>query len=153
MIHANRTPCLRQKASLAGLCKKLDMKVYTVHLRRHGLDLDRDVVLVREGFSWAATILSLFWALWHRMWLVAAGLIMIPLLLNGLNWGLGTDQQTTFALGAGFAILTGLFAHDLRRWTLERQGFAEFGVVAGEDEDQALARYLDANPDLTRGLI
>lgn len=129
------------------------MKIFTVHFRRHGLDLDRDIVLVREGFSWGAFFLSALWALWHRMWLVALGIVVISVILNGLNWGLGTDQTTTLVLSLGMALLTGLFAQDLRRWTLERQGFAEFGIVAGDDEDHALARYLDANPQTIRDLV
>ncbi|MBI2584926.1 MAG: DUF2628 domain-containing protein, partial [Rhodospirillales bacterium] len=34
------------------------MRLYSVHLRRHGLDPDRDLVLVKEGFSWPAFLLS-----------------------------------------------------------------------------------------------
>ena len=48
------------------------MNTYTVHLRRHGLDPERDVVLVKEGFSWPAFFLSFLWALWHQLWLAAA---------------------------------------------------------------------------------
>ena len=138
---------------MAGPSKIYVMKIYTVHFRRHGLDLDRDVVLVREGFSWAAFFLNVLWAAWQRMWLATIGILVVSVVLNAINWGLGTDGTTSFILATGMAALLGLFAHDLKRWTLERQGFAEFGVVVGDTEDQALARFLEENPDLTRGLV
>ena len=52
------------------------MNVYTVHLRRHGLDPDRDLLVVKEGFSWPAFFLSFLWALWHRLWVPAAGVFL-----------------------------------------------------------------------------
>ena len=81
------------------------MKVYTVHLRRHGLDLERDIVLVCEGFSWPAFILSLVWALWNRMWWVALGLAVLSVATNGIVWMLGIDQMTGFALSLGFSLV------------------------------------------------
>ena len=47
------------------------MRLYSVHLRRHGLDPDRDIVLVKEGFSWPALLFSFLWALRHQLWLAA----------------------------------------------------------------------------------
>lgn len=126
------------------------MRVFTVHLRRHGLDLDRDLVLVAEGFSWAAFFLSLFWALWNRLWWVALGLAVVSLCLDGLIWLFGVDPFTATVFGVGVAALTGQLANDLRRWSLGLQGFAERGVVIGKNEDEAMARFLDAEPDLVR---
>lgn len=126
------------------------MKIYTVHLRRHGLNPDQDLVLVGEGFSWAAGILSLLWALWHRMWWVAAGLVALNLGLNGLVWLLGLNSITSGVLSLGLAVLTGLLGNDLRRWTLDRQGFADCGVVSGLNLEQAMARYLDGAPEIAR---
>lgn len=127
------------------------MKIYTVHCRRHGLNPDRDIVLVREGFSWAACVFSALWALWHRLWLIAAALFGVTLVMNAITHLFVADDATAMVLGAGVAILTGLFANDLRRWALERQGFADMGPVTGTSEDQAYARFLDQNPDLARG--
>ena len=48
------------------------MRIFTVHLRRHGLDPDHDLIVVKEGFSWPAFFLTGFWALCQRLWLAAA---------------------------------------------------------------------------------
>ena len=34
-----------------------------------------DMVPIKEGFCWPALFFSLFWSIWHRLWLVALGLI------------------------------------------------------------------------------
>ena len=52
------------------------MRVYTVHILPGADALEDAPLLVREGFCWPAAIFTVFWALWHRMWLVA-GLLFI----------------------------------------------------------------------------
>ena len=52
-----------------------DAAVYTVHMRRPALDPGTRLRLVKEGFSWPAFFFSFVWALWSRLWLVAAGLL------------------------------------------------------------------------------
>ena len=129
------------------------MKLFTVHLRRHGLDPDHDLVVVKEGFSWPAFWLSFIWAIRHRMWLVAVAIIAISISLNVVAWALGMGPDASLVLAVGMAVLTGLLANDCRRWTLRRQGFAEMGVSSGKTEDQALARFLDDSPDLVREIL
>lgn len=129
------------------------MKLFTVHLRRHGLDPDRDLVVVKEGFSWPAFWLSFIWALRHRLWLMAAALVAISMAVNAAVWVLGLGPETALVLALGSAVLTGLLANDCRRWTLRRQGFAEMGVASGKTEDQALARFLDDSPDLVNEIL
>ena len=124
------------------------MKVYTVHLRRHYQKRNTEIVLVAEGFSWSASILSVIWTLWHRMWWTALGLASVLLTVNGVIYVLGMDPLTTSFLGIGSALLYGLLANDLRRWSLTRVGFLENGVVLGDTQDKALARFLDDAPDI-----
>jgi hypothetical protein len=128
------------------------MRVFTVHLRRHGLDPDRDVRLVKEGFNWGAFLFSFLWALWHRMWWTALGLFVVISLA-----GLAAEALVSDPL-AGTAVLLALYAavgfvgNDLLRRHLAAQGFAESGPVCGEDRDDALYRFLDADPALARDL-
>ena len=129
------------------------MKLYTVHLRRGGLDPDRDIAVIKEGFSWPACILSLIWALWHRLWWVAAGLIALSLTIEGALWALGIDETLGFVIGVSVAVLTGLLANDLHRWTLERDGFIERGMVSGDNAEEALIRFLDQSPDVAGGMV
>ena len=129
------------------------MRVYTVHLRHRGLNPDNDIVLVSEGFCWGACVLSLIWALWHRMWLVALGLAGISVVVNALIYILGMDVSTGYFSSVGIAILIGLVANDLRRWNLARLGFVDSGVALGDNQDEALARFLDDAPALSKEIV
>ena len=129
------------------------MRVYTVHLRHRGLNPDNDIVLVSEGFCWGACVLSLIWALWHRMWLVVLGLVIVSVVLNVMIYMLGMDETTGYFLNVGIAILIGLVANDIRRWSLARLGFVDYGVALGDNQDDALARFLDDAPALAKEIV
>lgn len=129
------------------------MRIYTVHLRRHGLDPDRDLVLVKEGFCWPAGLFTVAWAVSHRMWRTALALLAIVILLNGLTYVLGADALTDSTLSLGTCVLFGLLANDLRRWALERRGFVFDAVVSAPDRDAAVRRYLDHSPRLVTEMV
>jgi len=119
------------------------MNTYTVHLRRHGLDPDSDVVLVQEGFSWPAFFLSIVWALWHRMWLAAALIVAANGTVSLCIHFLRPDPLTQAVVAIGIAAIIGYLATDFRQEKLARRGFAFAGVVSGLDKDHALRRFLD----------
>lgn len=128
------------------------MRVFTVHLRRHGLDPDKDVRLVKEGFNWAAFLFSFVWALWHRMWWTALGLFVI---ITGAGLAVEVllpDPVAGTAVMLALYAAVGFVANDLTRRHLAAQGFAESGPVCGQDRDDALYRFLDADPALARDL-
>ena len=128
------------------------MRVFTVHLRRHGLDPDRDVRLVKEGFNWPAFLFSFLWALWHRMWWTALGLFVIITGAGLTVEVLLPDPMAGTAVMLALYAVVGFVANDLRRRHLAAQGFAENGPVCGRDRDDALYRFLDADPALARDL-
>ena len=128
------------------------MRHYTVHLRRHGLDPDSDLVLVKEGFSWPAFLFSVLWALSQRLWLVA-GLFFLVQVAMSLVLALWTpDLVSAAAVSTGAALILAYAANDLRRWTLSRRGFVETGVVAADGRDGAERRFLDGEPALAADL-
>ena len=92
-------------------------------------------MLVREGFSWAALILGPVWLLANRAWIPAA-----------LTLAAEVAAARTWPLGLAVAVGIGLFGRDLVRWSLARRGFALVHVVAGRDQDEALARCSSAVP-------
>ncbi len=114
------------------------MKVFTSHLQPGA-----PPVLVREGFCWPAFWFGFLYLAVHRAW-VAAALNLAAFLL-----ALGLVRAThTGAPLLGLAVLQGLFARDLHRWSLAQRGLAAGPVVAAPDRDQALARLLGERADL-----
>ncbi len=128
------------------------MRMYSVHLRRHGLDPDRDVRLVKEGFSWPAFFLAFLWALWHRLWLEAGVIFALNAAIGLAALEIPLDLLSQGALSLGLAAIVGYLANDLRCRKLAKQGFVLAGVASGENSDTALARFLDDEPALAADL-
>ncbi len=127
------------------------MRLYTVHFRPPSegtLGLDRDLALIKEGFCWPAFFFSFFWALWNRLWLAAAGLFVLELAVNGMLGAGGVEPAVQGAVSLGLAVLIGLVANDLSRWTYGRRGLKFVDVVTGDGRDGAERRFLDHNPQI-----
>ena len=118
------------------------MRTYSVHIRRHGLDLDRDVVLIKEGFSWPAFLFNIFWALWHRHWLAVSTMFATPLAIATLTKIVGLAPAGQIVLLLGWLVIVGMTANDVRRCYLDYGGFVEDGIAAGNSIDDALYSYL-----------
>ena len=130
----------------------MSLKVYTVHLRQPVRDAERDIVLVREGFSWGAFLVSVLWALWNRLWLVAVALIALELLLPLVTGWIGLGPASGGVVSFALAVLVGMFGNDLRRWTMEGRGYAEVALVAARSPDEAQQRFGERYPHLLAGL-
>ncbi len=128
------------------------MRLYTVHVRRHGPDADSDIVLIKEGICWPAFFLGPLWALWHRLWLAALVLLIADLALSGTALLLRLDGLSQGALAVGFAAIVGFDATDLRRRTLERRHFTNAAVVSAAGREAAELRFLDGEPELAAEL-
>ena len=114
------------------------MRVFTSHLRAGAAP-----VLVGEGFSWAAFWFGFLYLAVYRAWIAAALNLAVLLLALGLAHSTGTGAPLL-----GLAVLQGLFACDLRRWSLAQRGLAAGPVVSAPDQDQAFARLLGERADL-----
>lgn len=123
------------------------MAVYTVHEppQREAAAPDPErFVFVRDGFSFWALLFGPLWMLRHRMWLVLIG---YGLVAAALAWALRQTQApiaVTLCVDALLALLIGFEAPTLRRFTLARRGFANIGIVVGDDLELAERRFFDA---------
>ena len=124
------------------------MPVYTVHEppRRNSDDDDlahtSRFVFVRDGFHFWAFLLAPLWMLRHRMWIEFIAYLLI---VGGVTFALrrlGIDGVGPL-VGLLISLLVGIEASTLRRWKLTRRGFANLGVVVGEDLEDAERRFFD----------
>lgn len=107
------------------------------------------VAFVREGFCWQAVLFTVLWALWQRLWLVAA-------LLFALSTAVSVAANLDL-LGAGFAallqfgisLLFGFEARNLQVISLERAGYRRSGLIVASHQDAAeLAYFAERAPTL-----
>jgi len=123
------------------------MTVYTVHeppLRRGESDVDpARFAFVRDGFYWSAFFFAVLWMLWHRLWLALLGYVVVAAAIVVAMTALGASTAAKVIVGLLLALLVGIEASTLRRWTLNRRGWTQLGVVVADDRDLAERRVFD----------
>jgi hypothetical protein len=99
------------------------------------------VAFVPEGFAWGAFIFTTLWALWHRLWIVAAILFAIfaglsaAVSLEVVGPGLGALLQF------GISLIFGVVARQLQASSLEHAGFRWTGVISASCLEAAELTY------------
>jgi uncharacterized protein DUF2628 len=123
------------------------MAVYTVHQppADHGslLPNAERIVFVRDGFSFWAFLVTPLWMLWHRMWLVLLGYIVVLAALEAGLSAIGASATALSVVGLFVSVLVGLEASTLRRFSLRLRGFRNVGIVSGADREDAERRFFE----------
>ena len=128
------------------------MNVYSIHVRGDAQGDKNNqavkLVLVKDGFSLAATIFGPLWALVQGLWEVAIIIFVFYVLMGFLINEFVPGAAAATAAQVGAAVLVGIVANELRRWSLDRRGFEERDTVLGSDSADAERRFFEANPDV-----
>ena len=118
------------------------MAIYSI-FRKAGAPRE-DAVFVKEGFSVAGFVLTFVWALWNRMWVVAAAILAVMaavVLAGSLS---AAKEAVVAAVNAGLALIFGFEAQALRGWSLRRSGHVQDGLVEAASLEEAELKYFAA---------
>jgi hypothetical protein len=118
------------------------MKIYTVHVKENNPDALEDIVLVEEGFSWYATILHVFWALYNKMWALSAVIFVFEVIFAMLETSSFINSEVIDAVRCGFLLLIGANFNDWYRDYLDKKDYIFQEVVSGKNEDDARYKYI-----------
>jgi hypothetical protein len=99
------------------------------------------VMVIREGFSPGAFIFTVFWALWQRMWVVAAILIAVLAAISLAAGLLGLGPNLTSVLEAAVSLIFGFEATRLRTVSSERAGYRLVGLIEASNQEAAELQY------------
>jgi hypothetical protein len=122
------------------------MPVYTVHAPMTGnvgIAATDKFVFVRDGFYVWAALLGVVWLAWRRLWLALIGWIVVMAAVDFAMARLGVSPTAIFLVDAVLALLLGLEAASLQRWTLSRRNWRQLDIVVADDEEQAERRFFD----------
>ena len=99
------------------------------------------VIFIREGFSWGALIFTVLWALFQRMWVVAA-LLFAVFAAVALVESLGLiGAGLADVINIGIALVFAFEARRLRVMSLERSGFRPGGLIEATNIEAAELGY------------
>jgi hypothetical protein len=99
---------------------------------------------VRDGFHFWAFLLAPFWLLRYRLWLAFIGYAIVYVAVEVVLTVMRAPDSVQFVVGVLIALLMGLEAPSLRRWTLTRRGWTPLGFVVGDDAEMAERRFYAA---------
>ena len=123
------------------------MPVYTVHARR---DIDQTrrsgtetFVFVRDGFHVRAFLFGMLWLGYHRLWLALLGYIVLTFAGEVALSLLGVSATVRMLVMLVVAVLMGLEAASIQRWTLSRRKWQQLDLVVADDEEAAERRFFD----------
>lgn len=123
------------------------MATYTIHQppsRERDVSPDPErFAFVRDGFYFWAFVFGPIWMLRHRLWLVLLLYILVVAALSVALWFTGVRTAAPFVHFL-VALLVGMEAATLRRWTFTRRGWRNLGVVVADDLESAERRFFDA---------
>ncbi len=131
------------------------MPAFTVHapvVSGAGVRATDRFAFVRDGFHFWAMIFGPIWLVWHRLWLVLIGWIIVAIAIESAMLRLGAGWTTVFFVDLLFALLMGLEAASLRRWTLSRRNWRQLDIVVADDRETAERRFFDRWTARQRGL-
>lgn len=124
------------------------MSVYAVFqppLRGEDAAADpRRFAFVRDGFHFWAMIFAPLWLLRHRLWIAFLGYVVVALVLTVGTFMLTRSNDAVTLVVLFIAILMGLEASTLRRWTLSRNGWRHLGSVVADDLESAEQRFFES---------
>ncbi len=98
-------------------------------------------MFVPDGFNWAAAVFGPFWALVNRMWVVAILLGVVGILAGLL------PPMLAVVTNVGLLLVAGIFAADLRAWSLARRGYREEGHLIAHSREEAEVRFYASRND------
>ena len=118
-------------------------KIFNVYEKPEAAEPTERVELVREGFSFFAFALNVFWLIFNRMWWVLLGYLVVLVGVMGAAEMLHVSETSRMLMQVGINLLLGFHAYDLQGWVLKRRGYRLGGVLVAESELSAQRRYYE----------
>lgn len=121
------------------------MAVYTVHapVAPEVREETDTFVFVRDGFHFWAMPFGPLWLIWHRLWLVLLGYVVLNVAVGVVLTLVGAPAGVRVLVFMLLALLMGLEAASLRRWSYSRGRWQQIDFVVADDEEAAERRFFD----------
>jgi Protein of unknown function (DUF2628) len=119
------------------------MKIYTVHIPSGTTDTQEKAVFLREGFNWQAFFFGVLWALYHRLWLQAFGIVCVNVVFMALEEKNMFSSHGMWVAQFGFQVAIGFLANDWLRAKFGRRGYILADVTAADSLLRAQQRYYE----------
>ena len=114
-------------------------KIYSALIKKNSNAENPDIVLLSEGFSFAAFFFSILWFLYHRMWRESVALVVINIVF--VWFGQISSSFDKMILEFFFIFIVALNANYWLFEHLKKRGYEFVGFVFGQDQTDAELRF------------
>ncbi|AAU03788.1 DUF2628 domain-containing protein [Rickettsia typhi] len=112
------------------------MNIYVIYI--NSTQKNNNFIILEEGFSWIAALFSIFWALYHKMWVVVTITVIANIIITTINI---VDLKFIFQI---FLILSfGFFASDIRENYLNRNNYQLEDIIIANSRIEAELKFLE----------
>ncbi len=117
------------------------MKFFAVYIKTDAEAPLETVKCVGTKFSFIAGIFQGFWALYHRIWWLAALLIAIEAMLGYARVEQWLDGGSIALVNLAIFAVVGFSANDWQEANLRHKGYTLMNVLVARNEMEAKARF------------
>ncbi len=114
------------------------MNIYAIYINPK--QKNNNFIVIKKSFSWTAAVLSVFWALYHKMWLLVIIAVAINIVAMTIN-----ILELMLALKLIVMLIFGFFASDIRENYLQRTNFTLKDIVVAGSQVEAELKFLERN--------
>jgi Protein of unknown function (DUF2628) len=119
------------------------MRTYSVFYQKSKPLDGEGLILVPEGFNWAAFLIPIFWALRFKLWLGIAVYVIAAMILQFGTQLIVMPEVLYIAADLGLAVFFATTAADFRHRQLKKNGYQELEPVTAVTRYEAERAVLD----------
>lgn len=124
------------------------MKLYMLYLPQDvspaAPDSEHKLIVVKDGFSWAAFLLTLPWLLFNRLWPWSAAYLIANGLVELAARALGANETVVMFCYLSLSLFVALEAGMLRGQSLQKRGYRHIATFVARDRDEAELKFFSA---------
>lgn len=127
--------------------------IYTVHVPKGYAPRQDEAEFIREGFNFWAFLFTLFWALYHRMWVIAIFLLSIMIFIGTLGNSGYINPPSVWLINLGIQLVVGFMGNDWLRAKYNERGYVFTDIVVGDTALKAKQRFYERLLPSAQGLV
>lgn len=93
-------------------------------------------IIVKQGFSFYASVLNFLWAIYHRMWILAILVIAFRILIAPFE-----KLAFYYIFDTSVLFIFGFFADDFRHYYASKSGLHLDEIIGASNEEEAELLY------------
>ena len=115
------------------------MKLFNIYIKKLPDQTIKDLIIIKNGFSFLAAIFNIFWFLQRKMWRESLVFILVSIIFGLIFRNIWLDIADLCMFG--LMLMIGLNANYWYEQNLLSQNYQFFGCVYGKNEDEAKLKF------------